>query len=516
MNFKTLLLSMTVAASAPAFAATYYVTPEGAGTKDGSDWDNAFGVAEFRTQAAKNANGDTYYFEGGLYNLSEGTVVFQTATGATLIGNAEGERTVFSGDKNGNNNPENGDANRLIRFVANTKSGDSSHPVVVENIDFTCVYTWTDENSTLTGAFVTDNSGDVLVKNCRFYNNWAQGEMGGAAITLYRSTVKFVDCLIYNNTANYRGGAVRLYSDNPDKCLTTFENCVIKNNRNYHNLGGAIFMGHGNSLNIVNSTITGNQAVSDGAAIYYNGYATAHHRELRIINSTIANNVTTEAGDAQIVSTQSAHLNIANSIVTSDENVAAILFKGDVADDNFAFVSGGYNYVGRINDAVEKELAWDETDHHGDACSFASIFEDNTLNSENILCPAYFFLGATGAQVTSAVADWGIPAYFNLNLMVDQVGNERVGEKTPGAFAVGPKGVTTGIAEATLGQSSKGLVNLGGSRYAVEGFQGVAKVYNVNGAMVLSADAADIDLAGLAGGIYLVQAEDTTFKVIVR
>lgn len=514
MNFKTLLLSMTVMASAPVFAATYYVTPEGAGSKNGSDWDNAFGVAEFRTQAAVNANGDIYYFEGGLYNLSEGTVIFQTATGATLIGNAEGERTVFSGDKNGNNNPEDGDANRLIRFQANTANGNSANAIVVENIDFTCVYTYADNDNTNMGAFVTDNSGDVLVKNCRFYNNWAQGPRGGAAIYLYRSTVKFVDCMIYNNSANYRGGAVRVFSNDANKCVTTFENCIIKNNRNYHNLGGAIFMGHGNSLNIVNSTITGNQAVSDGGAIYYNGYASDHHRELRIVNSTIANNVTTQDGDAQIVSTQSAHLNIANSILTSDDNVAAIMFKGEEASDAFAFVSGGYNYVGRIIDAVEKDLAWDTTDRHGEACSFASIFDTNTLNSENVICPAYFFLGATGAQVTNAVAEWGLPG--NLNLTVDQLGNERIGEKTPGAFAVGEKGVTTGIEETDLPHDVPSLVNLGGGRYAVEGVQGQAAVYNVNGAMVLSSDASDIDLAGLVGGLYMIQVEGMTYKVIVR
>ena len=51
---------MTAMASMPAFAATYYVTPDGAGTKDGSSWENAFGVAEFRTKASTNVNGDVY------------------------------------------------------------------------------------------------------------------------------------------------------------------------------------------------------------------------------------------------------------------------------------------------------------------------------------------------------------------------------------------------------------------------------------------------------------------------
>lgn len=503
---------MSLMTAAPTFAATYYITPEGAGAKDGSSWENAFGVDEFRAQAAANVNGDVYYFQGGLYNLSASTVVFKTATGATLIGNTDGERTVFSGDKDGNNNPDATDAARLIRFQANTVNGNSSNAIVVENIDFTCVYTYVDNDATNMAAFAVDNSGDVLVKNCRFYNNWAQGTRGGAAAFLYRSTVKFVDCMFYNNSANYRGGAIRIYSDNVNKGITTLENCVIKNNRNYHNLGGAIFMGHGNSLNIINSTITDNRAVSDGAAIYHNGYSSAHHCELRIVNSTIADNITTQADDAQIVSTQSAHLNIANSIVTSDDAVAAFLFKGDTANDAFAFVSGGYNYVGRIVDAVEKEIAWDESDSHGDACSYSSIFADNTLNSDNVIVPATFTLGATGAQVTDAVASWGLPD--GLDLTVDQLGNNRGSDMTPGAYAAEKNAVTTGIEDITIGQDTPCLINFGNGLYAVERFAGSVSVYNISGSRVLTADADEIDLGKLNAGLYIIKAGNTIFKVI--
>lgn len=51
MRLKNLLLSFGAFAVAPAFATTYYVTPEGAGNKDGLTPENAFGVEEFREQA---------------------------------------------------------------------------------------------------------------------------------------------------------------------------------------------------------------------------------------------------------------------------------------------------------------------------------------------------------------------------------------------------------------------------------------------------------------------------------
>lgn len=513
MNLKSLLLLPAVAmAPAMSFAANYYVTPEGAGARDGSSWDDAFGVAEFRTQAENNANGDVYYFEGGLYNLSEKTVVFKTATGATLIGNADGERTVFSGDKNDNNNPDNGDAGRLIRFQTNTVNGNSANAVVVENIDFTCVYTYVDNADTNMAAFALDNSGDVLVKRCRFYGNWAQGTYGGPAAYIYRSSVKFVNCMFYNNSANYRGGAIRINSNDVNKGFVTLENCVIKNNKNYHNLGGAIFMSHGNSLNIVNSTITGNSAVSDGGAIYFNGYDSAHHREVRIVNSTIANNNTTDEDDAQIVSTNNAHLSIANSIITSDDAVAAIKFKGDAAGADFAFVSGGYNYVGSVIEPADNVMEWAESDTHGAEYTYSSIFGANTLNNSNVIAPATFVPGADGEQVTEAVASWGLPA--GLDLTVDQLGNERLADMTPGAYAVDKNNVTTGSIDVITDGQDAALVKIAAGVYAVNGAEGAVTVYNLSGIAVLTATTDCIDLSASASGLYFVKAGNKVFKVI--
>ena len=513
MNLKSLLLLPAVAmAPVMSFAANYYVTPDGAGARDGSSWDDAFGVAEFRTQAENNANGNVYYFEGGLYNLSEKTVVFKTATGATLIGNADGERTVFSGDKNDNNNPDNGDANRLIRFQANTVNGNSANAIVIENIDFTGVYTQASSSSDNMAALAVDNSGDVLVKGCRFYGNWAQGTYGGPAAYIYRSSVKFVNCMFYNNSANYRGGAIRINSNDVNKGFVTLENCVIKNNKNYHNLGGAIFMSHGNSLNIVNSTITGNSAVSDGGAIYFNGYDSAHHREVRIVNSTIANNTTTSEDDAQIVSTNNAHLNIVNSIITSDAAVAAIKFKGDAPGADFAFVSGGYNYVGSVIEPADNEMEWAESDTHGEECTYSSIFGENTINNNNVIAPATFVSGADGSQVTEAVASWGLPA--GLDLTVDQLGNERLAGMTPGAYAVDKNNVTTGSIDVITDGQDAALVNIADGVYAVTGAEGAVTVYNLSGISVLTATTDCIDLSTSASGLYFVKAGNKVFKVI--
>lgn len=453
MKFKSLLIGISISVlSFCASGATYYVSPEGAGSKDGSSFDNAFDIAAFTTQAGNNANGDIYYFAGGSYYIPT-TVVFQVATGAYLYGNTDGERTVFTGDSNGNNNPESGDKSRLVRFQANTVDGNSTNAIVIRDIDFTCVYI-NNNNSSFTdssnlGALVVDNSGDVLVENCRFYNNWSAGEQGGPAALLYRSTVKFVGCIFSNNKANYRGGAIRILSNANSKGITIFENCVIKNNINYHNLGGAIFASNFKSISIINSTIYGNEAQGgSGAAIYFNGYASGssgYPRLLQIINSTIAGNTTGDVtGDGQIATTQSAHIYIANSVIPSQNGVNSIYFSGDAQTDKALISSGGWNYIGSVTNYSDAnpEISWSHTDYYDESSTYECIFGENTINRDNVVLPATFVPGATGDEIeetiTSATEDtdaaWNLPS--SNNYKKDQLGNERVGKVTPGSVAM--------------------------------------------------------------------------------
>lgn len=508
MKIKSLLIAGSIAAAMTANAATFYVSPEGAGIKDGSSFDNAFDVEAFTARAAANENGDVYYFAGGSYFIPT-TVVFQVATGATLYGNTEGQRTVFTGDANGNNNPESGDSGRLVRFQANTVDGNSANAILIKDIDFTCVFTNTDDSSNNAGALAIDNSGDVTVENCNFYNNWAEGTQGGPAAYLYRSTVKFLNCIFSNNKANYRGGAIRINSNANTKGVITFENCVIKNNRSFHDLGGAIFAGNFKSISIINSTVCGNEAMTGrGGAIYFNGYASGssgYPRLLQIINSTIAGNTTgTAENDGQIATTQSAHIFIANSVIPTADAVASIAFTGDAAADPAMVVSGGFNYIGSIASSLEDapEISWEPTDTYGEACTYASFFAENTLNQDNAVIPGVFVLGATGEQVAAAISvasaeeenEWNFPA--GANFAIDQLYNERTGEKTPGAVAMTAEeieDINTNVVE---------LVNV----------NPIVTVYNLQGMAVKTNVAVENALNNLPAGIYIIGGR----KYIVR
>lgn len=481
-------------------AATYYVSPEGSGAKDGSSVDNAFGVAEFSARAADNSNGDIYYFAGGTYIIPT-TVVFKVGTGATLYGNAEGDRTVFSGDLNDNAYADADDAGRLVRFQANTVHGNSANAILISNIDFTCVYTNTDDSSNNAGALAIDNSGDVLVENCNFYDNWAQGQQGGAAAFLYRSTVKFEGCTFSGNKANYRGGAIRINSNANTKGLITFENCVIKNNLTYHDLGGAIFAANFNSINIVNSTVYGNCATQGrGAAIYFNGKNGDYPRLLRVVNSTIAGNTVGEdvEADGQIGSTQAANIYVANSIIPSSGNCGSIFLNGAEASEDFLVESGGFNYVGNVESAVEVEIAWKETDHVGEGCIYSDIFGENIINSDGVVIPVKFYAGATGAEVTAATADWDLSE--GLALTADQLGNPRSGEVCMGALAL------------TSEQIKEGEGDNSGVEDTVAASDETVTVYNLMGVAVKRDVKWESVVGNLPTGVYIVNGR----KVLIR
>jgi len=142
-------------------------------------------------------------------------------------------------------------------------------------------------------ALLTSNA---VVSNCVFANNEATGEdngMGGAIYAFSTTASIFTDCVFTGNHAYGEGGAIKLSADNyseftnchfiENDCLygggavsgymidrTLFNYCLFADNYTMYSGGGAIHtLGMGNTLFLINCTISGNSAVAtDGGGVF--------------------------------------------------------------------------------------------------------------------------------------------------------------------------------------------------------------------------------------------------------
>ena len=324
MNFKIFTLGMMFAvAPLMASASDYFVSPAGSGEKTGADAANAWDIETLMEKfssdnAATFENGDNIYFAGGKYVA---TKTLYIKMGLNLIGATEGERTVFSGDANGDGEVNEGDRDRVFQINTAVGVGTTEKCVNISNIDFDGLFIAQGGNDTK-GALYLDNCGAlVTVSNCNFTRLINSGQ-GANALFSKRSSVKFVDCTFTGNKAANRGIVARLQGDTK-KGYTTFERCLFANNEATGAEGdpcGVVMMQHGQQMNFVNCTFANNKCNGKGGAIW-NGTAPDgnYPRVLNVISCTFAGNEAVE-GSAIFLNAAST-ANVVNSIVVGEINM---------------------------------------------------------------------------------------------------------------------------------------------------------------------------------------------------
>lgn len=336
---KSLLTTFLLAACALSASATdYYVSPAGAGTKDGSSWENAWSIDELQTNfnstnASSFTNGDNVYFAGGTYMP---TASLYVKMGINLIGSEGVERTVFNGDANGDGDVNDGDRDRVFLINTAVAAGTTDKCVSITNIDFEGLYIAQGGDDTK-GAIYLDNCGAlVTVSKCNFKNLINSGQ-GANAFFSKRSSLKVVDCIFTNNKAANRGVVARLKSDNTTKGWTTFEHCLFANNETTGATSdpcGLVMMQHGQELTLNSCTFVDNTIKGYGASIYNATEPNATYaRVLNVTNCLFYNNT---SADNQNVLGNSVST-VTNSVVHDDATSAAI---------NITSVGVGTYYLG--------------------------------------------------------------------------------------------------------------------------------------------------------------------------
>ncbi len=519
MKFKFLLTSAAIVFAAfSASAATFYVSPEGAGEKTGADAANAMGLAEFRTHAAalKADENHTYIFAGGNYDFTN-AVAFPTSVGPTLVGNTNGERTVFNAE---NQDPDltisDKDRKAGILFLSAT-TGDQSEaetvvrPIKITDIDFCNLTTNKNANngSLIISAIGIDNSGYVEIEGCNFKNNVSTTKQGGPAIGSNRSTLYVRNCTFDGNKAGARGGAVNLRTDKAVKGITVFENCLFKNNEvnGTEGMGGAVFAAQAKSVTFIGSTFTGNNATQKGSVLYANGHpADGYAAKMIFINSTVANNPAQDGAPIMMGNGSNVgQLYLMNNIIVEKVEARAATEAVITPNDGatIALTSGGYNYLGTVETGTD--AVWEQVSDQVNK-DYASIFGTHSLNGAGFIKPAVYVKGANGTEIAEATKDWGLPKGVNVE--------NRESDVTPGAHGYNEETVTTGIADIAADANDVKIIALGGGNYQLLGYEGAVQVYSISGAQVLATVAPEVNLSSLAAGVYLVRAGKKVVKVV--
>lgn len=212
------------------FSENWFVTLNGAGSKSGTDWNNALPFSKFLTMIS---NPSSNLSDAGIH-IQEGRYLVPEADGFLTISkdilcvrggyrkgleyddlsdcDPEKYPTVFTGDVNGNGVADEGDG----AFALVTEG-----TVRFENITFTLFYKGAKMNTVtegkggavfgLNGQYLTTS---VECNNCVFLGNVSgvagtSGHEGGAACYIHQGYFKARGCVFKDNSSNSRGGAIR-------------------------------------------------------------------------------------------------------------------------------------------------------------------------------------------------------------------------------------------------------------------------------------------------------------------
>ena len=274
---------------------SFYVTVEGAGTKDGKSWENAMSGAAFYemltsavyvapeepvepepTDPAEPAladesadstepaapsvdafNGATFHFAAGTYNFGPVTeLVYQEAVTLELLGGY---------DASGNRNAETN---------VTTFTGNKEHQIFNFGSEMLCKFdgiNFVEGYAAYRGGAIAIKTGAFSFENCNFSDNESAAD-GGAMYFSASGSLKFKDCdFTGNKTATTKdagglGGAIYC-SASSSGLSVTIEGGTISGNTAYR---GGFMCSYGASSVISNVTFTANEVTNSGGAIYVN------------------------------------------------------------------------------------------------------------------------------------------------------------------------------------------------------------------------------------------------------
>jgi parallel beta-helix repeat protein len=272
-------------ATVTADAAIHYVTPEGAGNKDGTRWEDAYDEATFPVAIASpdTVAGDEFWVKKGVYrpvipanpdNITEDeeNKSFVLKDGVALYGGFDGTKassadrdparnlTVLTGDL------ENNDTNKAGGVTVSADQIKGTNSICVVSTDSGCGPTTVLDGFTVTagdndndGGGMVNHTSSPTVTNCVFSGNRAH--YGGGMYNSSFSNPTVTNCTFSGNSAiGYLSHAGGMLNDHSSPTVT---DCVFSGN-NAEQTGGGMCNFNVSSPDVTDCAFSGNSSKYGG------------------------------------------------------------------------------------------------------------------------------------------------------------------------------------------------------------------------------------------------------------
>lgn len=271
---------------------------------------------------------------------------------------------------------------------------------------------------TLSGGDRAGNYGGAIsTLNASLYlNDSTVSNNYGGAITLTSNNTSVINNSIISNNqsspfglASYYGGAVSVNSGE----LTINSSTIADNQSNSGLGGGGIYVSNyagAVTLNVINSTISGNSTVFDGAGIFHYDFQGLSNSAINITSSTIVNNQANDNGGG--IHNELADFVVRQSIISGN---TATNSGSEINSLGGTFTLNDYNLIGLNNDDGSSGITLGATDIVPSTNNLNEIII-TTLSDNGGNTPTHNLL--PGSPALDAISG-------SCALSVDQIGNNR-------------------------------------------------------------------------------------------
>ena len=316
----------------------YFAKPDGAGKKNGKNWENALDADKLRAvlqQQEAVLDGVTVYMAAGDYYLAGeagGAVTmsypdYPTQVNVTFLGGYPDNLTGTT------------TAGRDTTAYCSAFTGNDEAGILVigsqTNMTFEGV-TFKDASRASSGGALWADAGEtgnctLVLSSCRFINNTNNDASTGAAVFLSKASATIDHCYFGGNHAR-NGAGINL---NAGEGTVTISNCLFKGNTTF-NTSGALQNGSAKTVTVTDCTFDSNSAGSYGGGAFHTNGTGA---KTTFTDCTFSNNTAAQGGAVSIQDGEATFTDCTftgNSATNGSQKAA-----GDGDDDVLAAQAGG-------------------------------------------------------------------------------------------------------------------------------------------------------------------------------